>query len=116
MTIVNFMFWLTIGFFGIIVAILTYELLRWAGRAVARKRAQLIEPDDYRDEVTDEHFSQIAGLVDQDQFDNCGDQGGLPTAVELDQASRRPTAVEQQRRSRPKAPQIGSGLPARVRK
>lgn len=43
--------------------------------------------------------------------DDSGDQGGHPTAAELHQATVRPTAVEQHRCSRPKAPHIGCGLP-----
>jgi hypothetical protein len=88
---------------------LAWLLVIWTGRSVARKRARLIwppgwrdkdrnEPESYGDEVTDEHFSQIAALVDQDQFDdwgNCGDRGGMPEPV---------------KRARPKAPETGSGL------
>ena len=55
--------WVTMA---VLAAALTWLALHWAGRAVARKRARLVEPD------------------------NCGDQGGHPTAA------------EQQRRSRPK--------------
>ena len=59
-------------------------------------------------------FVERKPAPDADEID-CGDQGGIPTAVELDQASRRPTAVEQQRRTRSKAPQIGCGQPVGVK-
>lgn len=91
LTILNILAWFLCALMWVCLAVLVYELLRWTGRAAARKRARLVEPD------------------------NCGDQGGHPTAVELHQAGKQPTAVEQQRHARPKAPQIGCGLPAGVR-
>ena len=101
----------------LILALMLVPLVAWAINAVRRARQ--------RDMARQR----------QDEPDNCGDQGGMPTAVELDQAAIRPTAGEQQRRvrargryarvgfcsgehecerrlARPKAPETGSGLPA----
>ncbi len=79
---------------------LAWLVLRWAGRAVARKRARQVDlnapdgggwdSDDWPDELTAEERRQV-------EPDNCGDQGGHPQPVEP-------------RQSRPKAPETGSGL------
>ena len=61
-------------------------------RKIQRKlEARQVEPYDYSNEVTDEHFSQITALVDQEQFDdwdNCGDQGGHPVPADLPRPKR----------------------------
>ena len=66
------------------VIVLTWLVLRWAGRAVARKRARLVWPAGWRDK-------------DRNEPDDCGDQGGMPEPVDP-------------RHARPKAPETGSGL------
>ena len=66
------------GLFWVLVAVLVYALLRWAGRAVARKRARLVGwPPGWRDK-------------DRNEPDNCGDQGGLPAGAWDRSATLRP--------------------------
>ena len=69
------------GLFWVLVAVLVFELLRWAGRAVAHKRAR---------QTTGQKI--IAGLEDA-------------VAHARGDSSRAKI-------TRPKAPEIGSGLPA----
>jgi hypothetical protein len=45
MTFDNILTTVLTGLFWVLLAILIYELLRWAGRAVARKRAQAMWPE-----------------------------------------------------------------------
>ncbi|KKK89902.1 hypothetical protein LCGC14_2728460 [marine sediment metagenome] len=79
------------------VIVLTWLVLRWAGRAVARKQARATWPNWPVDPDAPD-----GGAWDNDEPDDCGDQGGMPEPVDL-------------RHTRPKAPQIGCGLPAGVK-
>jgi hypothetical protein len=74
---------------GVMLVWLVWLVLRWAGRAIARKRARLIEPD------THSVRAIARRLARQVEPDNCGDQGSMPEPV---------------KRIRPKAPESGSGL------
>lgn len=76
--------------------VLAWLVLRQAGRAVARQRCTCGGWGVF--------YPSIKGLP------RGTEPGWHPTAVELYQASKRPTAIEQLRRSRPKAPETGSGL------
>ena len=74
------------------VIVLTWLVLRWAGRAVARKRARLFWHKRFWESVT-----YANPLWEKPESDDCGDQGGMPEPVG---------------QRRPKAPETGSGLPA----